>query len=213
MRVAPTNCVLPSGGTDTVNRKRCRAATCRSSMRGNSCGVSSSTRRSTRRRSGSIVQRSSRPSASSPLATAGKHRRVGDHVRHDPVALVERVAERGTRSRARPRTRSPCRRRAGAIPTRARMLRVPAERKGMTAEHGAHGEGDGQVQHDDVACRDAAVVDAGPVRDGDRLVADDPAGRRQHDVADRVPHCAVIGDGMDLAADRVAVRVAGERPG
>ena len=77
-----------------------------------------------------------------------------------------------------------------------RVRGVPAEREAVTAEQGAHREGDGQVEHDTKRAVMAQSWMQGPCATGDRLVADDLAGWRDDDVADGVPDAAIIGDGM-----------------
>ena len=89
--------------------------------------------------------------------------------------------------------------------------RVPAEREQVAAEHGAHREGDGQIEHDGEPRGEGAIVDAGAVLDGDRHVADHLAVCRDDDVADGIPDAAVIGNRMVLAREGIAVRVPAER--
>ena len=101
----------------------------------------------------------------------------------------------------------------GSRPTRAGCFRIPAERKGVPAQHGPHRERDRQVQHHDEPGGERAIVHAGPVAHRDGHLAHHLAIRADHHVAHAVPHAAVVGDGVVLAGERVQVRMAAERSG
>ena len=95
----------------------------------------------------------------------GEHRGVGDDVEDYPtVPAIERVGD--VEGKAwfdvapdRPVLIGVSRQQAHA----GAVSRVPAEREPMATEHGAHREGDGQVENDREPCGQRAVVDAGTV--------------------------------------------------
>ena len=139
-----------------------------------------------------------------------EHLRVADQVEHDPAGLVlvgvegvEHVAEADlvppdVIGLALPGQEA----HPGAV------VGVPGVREPGPGHRRVHVEGDGQVEEDHVVLGDGAVVDHGATVDGDPDLAPDPAVGADHGVAQVVPGPEVA-DGVELARDRVQLRVGG----